>query len=82
LSEVPLGETVKVLAVNATATDVLEHLQGHNLLPNCEVTVVEAAPMQGPLMLRVNPAGSSGAGEKEVALGLSLAEFVIVKYKS
>jgi Fe2+ transport system protein FeoA len=48
-------------------------------MPGCELTVVEAEPMQGPLTLRVEAAGESGAGAKEVALGLSLAEFVLVK---
>jgi len=72
LSEVAVGETVRVLAVNATETDVLKYLQERNLLPGQEITVREAAPRQGPLTLR-------GTDGKEVALGLSLAEFVIVK---
>ena len=71
LSEVPIGKTVRVLAVNATATDVLRYLQDKNLLPGHEVTVLEAAPMEGPLTLDL--AGS------RVALGLLLAEFVIVE---
>ena len=79
LSTVKPGETVRVLAVNATSTDVLRYLQERGLLPGCELTVVEAEPMQGPLTLRVDPAGESGAGGKEVALGLLLAEFVLVK---
>ena len=62
---------MRVLAVNATATDVLVYLQDRGILPGSELTVVEAAPLQGPLTLRV--------GEKEIALGLSLAEFVIVR---
>jgi len=73
LSEIPTGETVRILAVNATATDVLRHLQDKNLLPGHEVTIVEAAPMQGPLTLDV--------GGDQVALGLLLAEFVIVEAK-
>jgi len=71
LSEAAVGETVRVLAVNATATDVLLYLQERGILPGSELTIVEAAPLQGPLTLRV--------GEKEIALGLSLAEFVIVR---
>ena len=71
LSEVKLGETAHVLAVNATATDVLKYLQEKNILPGRDVTVVEIAPMQGPLVLRV--------AEMDVALGLSVAEFVLVK---
>ncbi|MEW6404108.1 MAG: metal-dependent transcriptional regulator [Chloroflexota bacterium] len=71
LSEAAIGATVHVLAVNATATDVLVYLQERGILPGSELTILEAAPLQGPLTLRV--------GEKEIALGLSLAEFVIVR---
>lgn len=71
LSEVEVGKTVTVLAVDATATDVLKYLQDKNILPGQKLKVVEAAPMDGPLTLQV--------GGKEVALGLSLAGFVIVE---
>jgi DtxR family Mn-dependent transcriptional regulator len=71
LSEVEVGKTVTVLAVNATATDVLKYLQDKNILPGQKIKVIEAAPLNGPLSLQV--------GSKEVALGLSLAEFVIVE---
>ena len=71
LNTVSVGETVEVMAVNATSTDVLKYLYERNVVPGCKLTVVEAAPLQGPLMLR--------AGGKEIALGLSMAKFVIVK---
>ncbi|RJP51198.1 MAG: metal-dependent transcriptional regulator [Anaerolineaceae bacterium] len=71
LSEAEVGSVVTALAVNATATDVLKYLQERNILPGREIEIVEAAPMRGPLTLRVEG--------KEVVLGLSLAEFVIVK---
>jgi DtxR family Mn-dependent transcriptional regulator len=71
LSEAKVGETVKILAVNATATDVLKYLQEKNIMPGQTMTIMEASPLQGPLTLKV--------GNREVALGLSLAEFVIVK---
>lgn len=71
LSEMEVGETATILAVNATATDVLKHLQDRNILPGQTVKLLEAAPLQGPLTVLVN--------QKEVALGLSLAGFVIVK---
>lgn len=71
LSQASVGATVCVLAINATATDVLKYLQERSILPGQTLSVLEAAPLQGPLTLKV--------GEKEVALGLSLAEFVIVK---
>jgi Fe2+ transport system protein FeoA len=59
------------MAVNATATDVLKYLQERGILPGSELTVLESAPMDGPLTIEV-------AG-KEVALGLLLSEFVIVE---
>jgi DtxR family Mn-dependent transcriptional regulator len=72
LSEVEVGANVTILAVNATATDVLRYLQERNILPGHEIEVIEAAPLKGPLTLLVD-------GKKEVALGLSMAEFVIVE---
>jgi DtxR family Mn-dependent transcriptional regulator len=71
LNTVSVGESVQVQAVNATATDVLKYLYERGILPGCILTVIEAAPLQGPLMLRVEG--------KEIALGLSLAKFIIVK---
>ena len=71
LREAPIGATVRILAVNATATDVLRYVQERNLLPGRSLTIVEAAPMDGPLSLRVDG--------KEVALGLQLAEFIITE---
>ena len=71
LLEAPVGATVRVLAVNATETELLRYLQERDILPGCELTIVEAAPMDGPITLKVNG--------QAVALGLRLAEFVIVK---
>jgi len=71
LNNVVVGKTVTVLAVNATATDVLKYLQDKNILPRQKIKVIEMAPMEGPITLSVDG--------KEVALGLSLAEFVIVE---
>ena len=71
LNKVAVGETVRVVAVNATSTDVLRYLQERSILPGSEISVLEAAPLQGPLTLMV--------GGREVALGLSLAEFIIVQ---
>jgi DtxR family Mn-dependent transcriptional regulator len=71
LNEVAIGSTVRVLAVCATATDVLKHLQSQEILPGRELTLLEAAPMKGPLTLDVNG--------NRVALGLLISEFVIVE---
>ncbi len=71
LSTIQKGKTVDVLAVNATATDVLKYLYERDILPGRKLKLVEAAPLQGPLTLQVNG--------KEVALGLAMAEFIVVK---
>jgi DtxR family Mn-dependent transcriptional regulator len=71
LSTVSTGETVHVQAISATATDVLKYLFERNILPGRTLSVIEAAPLHGPLTLHVDG--------KEIVLGLSLAEFVIVK---
>ncbi len=71
LRDVAVGSTVRVLAVNATAPDVLKYLQDRGILPGCELAIVEAAPMDGPLTLHV--------GDKDIALGLQISEFVIVE---
>lgn len=71
LSEICVGSTVRVLAVRATETDVLKYLQGHHLLPGRVLTVLEAAPMHGPLTLDVEG--------NRVALGLLLSACVIVE---
>lgn len=73
LRDVPVGTMVRVIAINATQTEVLQYLQERNILPGQDLTVVEAAPMEGPLTLSV--------GGREVALGLLLSEFVIVEVK-
>lgn len=70
LRDIAVGTTVRVLAINATETETLRYLQVRGILPGCELTVTEVAPMQGPLTVDVNGL--------EVALGLLLSEFVIV----
>lgn len=71
LSEMEVGESAAVVAIHATDTSVLKYLQEKNILPGQKLKVLEAAPLQGPLTLLVDG--------REVALGLSLAEFVLAK---
>jgi DtxR family transcriptional regulator, Mn-dependent transcriptional regulator len=71
LNTATVGETVTVQAISATAADVLKYLYERSIMPGCKLTIIEAAPLQGPLTLRIK--------EKEIVLGQSLAEFVIVK---
>jgi len=73
LGEAAVGDKLRIAAVNATSTDVLKYLQDRKILPGSEVTVLEAAPLQGPLTI--------GVGGKEVALGLQIADFVLVSPK-
>lgn len=70
LDSAVVGSKLQIIAVNATSTEVLKYLQDRNILPGSPVTVLEAAPLQGPLTLDV-------AG-REVALGLQIANFIIV----
>ena len=71
LSQVAIGKTVRVLAVRATETDVLKHLQEQDILPGRTMTLLEAAPLEGPLTLALN-------GQR-VALGRLVSEFIIVE---
>ncbi|MDQ2691889.1 MAG: metal-dependent transcriptional regulator, partial [Chloroflexota bacterium] len=71
LSQIGVGKTVRIVAVTPTALEVLKYLQEKNLLPGQQVTILETAPMQGPLTLKID--------SREVALGLLLAESVLVK---
>ena len=71
LREATVGSTVRVIAVNATETDINRYLQERSILPGQALTILEAAPMDGPLTLKVDG--------QNVALGLRVAEFVIVE---
>lgn len=71
LREVAIGKTVRVLAIRATATNVLRHLQEYDILPGLKMKLLEAAPLKGPLTLDVNG--------NRVALGLLISEFIIVE---
>lgn len=77
LHQAAIGSTVRVLVITATATEVLTYLEARALLPGCVVTLVEAAPLQGPLTLRLHPTATQLASE--VVLGLALAAYVLVQ---
>ena len=73
LSEVSVGGAVRVLAVRATETDVLKHLQERDILPGRELTLMDVAPLDGTLTLDVQG--------KRVALGLMISKLVLVETK-
>jgi len=71
LTALAVGKAGMILAVQETSVDVLQHLSQHAILPDRNVIVVEAAPLEGPLTLRV--------GDQDVVLGLRLADLVLVR---
>jgi DtxR family Mn-dependent transcriptional regulator len=71
LSEMSLGSTARILAIRETSTEVLQHLSQHDILPDRQVTLLEAAPLEGPLTLQI--------GDTQVAVGLLVADLVLVQ---
>ena len=71
LSALAAGQTARILAVQEGSRDVLDYLHERSLLPGQSIKVEEAAPLQGPLTLRL--------GRTEVALGLNLAAMIQVE---
>lgn len=79
LAELNAGESACIRAVAPESSDVLAYLAERGLLPGRQVTVTEAAPLQGPLTLQVTePVGEAGSG-REVVLGMALAQLVLVE---
>jgi DtxR family transcriptional regulator, Mn-dependent transcriptional regulator len=71
LSELGVGQSGYILSVSASNSEVLRHLAARYVFPGKPVSVLEAAPLQGPLTLQMDG--------HEVALGLQVAEYVLVK---
>ena len=53
LSALMVGSSARILAIRETSTEVLEHLSRHDILPGRQITLLEAAPLEGPLTLQV-----------------------------
>lgn len=71
LSEMGTGTKVRVVAVNAVYLEVLTYFQKHGILPGEELTIVDIAPLQGPLTVK--------KGDRQIAVGLEAANFVLVE---
>lgn len=71
LSDLLIGQAARIVSITPAGEEVLAYLHERGVLPGRRVTVVEAAPLEGPLTLRLD--------ESEVALGLNLAALVIVE---
>lgn len=70
LSAVSVGQTGTISSLVPEGTDILSYLAERKLRPGQEVTVLAAAPLEGPLTLQVNTA--------ELELGLNLAALVLI----
>jgi len=71
LAHLKPGQKATILSIIPTSTEVLAYLSQHNIVPGQVITVVEKAPMDGPITVRAN-------GER-VALGLSMAALIMVQ---
>jgi DtxR family Mn-dependent transcriptional regulator len=65
LDSLPLGHSARILAVADDNAEVLAYVYKLGLLPGQTITLLEVAPLQGPLTVQL--------GETSVMLGLNLA---------
>jgi DtxR family Mn-dependent transcriptional regulator len=79
LAEINAGESARIRAVAPESSDVLAYLAERDLLPGRRVTVVEAAPLEGPLTLQVSEPADEDVTTREVVLGMALANLVLVE---
>ncbi len=70
LSALRAGESGRISSLRPTTTVVYAYLKRHGLLPNRAFTVVEIAPMAGPITVRLV--------EGAVSLGRGLADLILV----
>ncbi len=71
LAKMGVGRTATVLSIIPTNTEVFAYLSQHKITPGQTITVLEKAPMDGPMTVR----GSGG----RVALGLPMAAMIMVE---
>lgn len=79
LSELKPGDQGCIRAVAPESSDVLSYLADRDLLPGRQVEIVEAAPLEGPLTLKLGRQGQETFGGREVILGKTLAGLVMVE---
>lgn len=75
LSRLEVGQSGWIRAIVPESSELLAYLAERGLRPGQAVTVVEAAPLQGPITLQVGDSKE----RPQVALGLALAELVLVE---
>lgn len=74
LSDLLVGQSARIVALEDEAVEVLDYLQKRGLVPGVLVTITEIAPKHGPLTVRV----AAAAGCAEHMLGTNLAATVRV----
>jgi DtxR family Mn-dependent transcriptional regulator len=70
LTEIELGQQVKILQIDQPETTLCVYLAKHNLLPEIELVYIEEAPYNGPLTVRIK--------DREVAVGREIASRILV----
>ncbi|MEI2613067.1 MAG: metal-dependent transcriptional regulator [Candidatus Promineifilaceae bacterium] len=71
LSGLRVGDRGRVLAILTSDTELFRYFYHHGLLPGTELTLLEIAPLHGPLTLQVN--------SQETIIGRQIAELVLVQ---
>ncbi len=71
LSEFVIGQKGRIIAIQPEKTEVLSYLYDRGFLPGKEIEILEVAPLEGPLTMRLN-------GE-DVVLGLNLAALITME---
>ncbi|ELE2164186.1 ferrous iron transport protein A [Vibrio fluvialis] len=70
LSDLNVGESGLILALNGLSTDVRKKLMVMGLLPNTQVTLIRRAPMGDPLQVEVR--GVSIAVRESIAAAIDV----------
>jgi DtxR family Mn-dependent transcriptional regulator len=71
LDSFQVGQMGRIVAIRPEREEVLAYLHERGLLPGQQVTVIESAPLQGPLTLDL--------GNRQVVLGLNLATLILME---
>jgi DtxR family Mn-dependent transcriptional regulator len=71
LAKLSVGDRATVLSIIPTDTEVFAYLNQNHIVPGQELSVIEKAPMEGPITVQFD-------GQR-VALGLAMAAMVMVK---
>jgi DtxR family Mn-dependent transcriptional regulator len=70
LTDLQLNKNCRIEAIVPENSDILSYLAERKLWPGTELTLIAAAPLEGPLTLLI--------GEDEIVIGLNLAERILV----